>query len=224
MIQNSQMLRNSRIILKTLVSKTAKEAIAGLTLNEVNYKEAIRLLQARFGNKERIISKHMEALLNVEAVASQGNTAALRALYDKVEIHTRELQTLGVTAEAYNCLLPSVLMKKLPNELCLLISRRISEDEWNLDRIMKELSDELKARERTAIDRKRLNEEGLVVPRATTSSAQMSHLRQPRCMRIRLITIVAIVKVITSLRHVGRWLRLSPESKLLEIVVDVLYA
>ena len=78
---------------KTLVSKTAKEAIAGLTLNE--------------GNKERIISKHMEALLNVEAVDSQGNTAALRALYDKVEIHTRELQTLGVAAEAYNCLLPS---------------------------------------------------------------------------------------------------------------------
>ena len=101
----------------------------------------------------------MEALLNVEAVDSQGNTAALRALYDKVEIHTRELQTLGVAAEAYNCLLPSVLMKKLPKELCLLISRQISEDEWNLERIMKELSDELKARERTAIDRKRLNED-----------------------------------------------------------------
>lgn len=35
--------------LKTLVDKTAREAIAGLTLNASNYKEAINLLQSIFG-------------------------------------------------------------------------------------------------------------------------------------------------------------------------------
>ena len=82
--------------LKTLVSKTAKEAISGLTLTSANYKEAIKLLQERFGKKERIISRHMESLLSLEAVTWQGNTVGLRALYDKVETHTRELVALGV--------------------------------------------------------------------------------------------------------------------------------
>ena len=69
-------------------------------------------------------------------------------MYDKIEAHMCELKALGIAAEAYNCLLPSLLRKKLPNELCLTISRRVPEDEWKLDRIMSELSDELKARER----------------------------------------------------------------------------
>ena len=60
---------------------------------------------------------------------------------------TCELKALGVATEAYNCLLPSLLRKKLPSELYLTISRRVPEDEWKLDR-MSELSDELKARER----------------------------------------------------------------------------
>ena len=145
--------------LKTLVTRTAKESIAGLTLTSANYKEAVRLLTDRFGKKERIISRHMEALLNLESVTWQGNTTGLRSLFDKIETHTRELVALGVAPEAYNSLLPSLLMKKLPHELCLAISRRIPEDEWNLERIMKELSDELRARERAVSERKKTSEE-----------------------------------------------------------------
>ena len=114
--------------LHSLVSKSAKEGIVGLALTDANYSETVKLLEIRFGNKERIIAKHMDALLNLESVASNTNTGALRALYDKIEVHTRELKALGVAAEAYNCLLPSLLMKKLPNELCLTISRRVPED------------------------------------------------------------------------------------------------
>uniref|UniRef100_A0A1X7SXU8 Uncharacterized protein n=1 Tax=Amphimedon queenslandica TaxID=400682 RepID=A0A1X7SXU8_AMPQE len=57
------------------------------------------------------------------------------------------LEALGASSEAYNSLLPSLLMRKLPSELCLNISRRISEDTWNLDNLMNVLSDELKAKE-----------------------------------------------------------------------------
>lgn len=59
-------------------------------------------------------------------------------------MHVCELQTLGVSADAYNCLLPSVLMKKLPQELCLSLSRRITEADWNLDNLMKQFSEELR--------------------------------------------------------------------------------
>jgi hypothetical protein len=113
--------------LRTLLSHTAAEAISGLTLSAANYDEAVEILQSRFGNKEKIIAKHMEALLDLDSSSNN-----LRTLYDKVESHTRELKALGVPEEAYNCLLPSLIMKKLPKELALSLSRKIAEDDWNL--------------------------------------------------------------------------------------------
>ena len=103
---------------------------------------AIEFLQSRFGNKEKIVTKHMEALLNLDNVACSNNS--LRVLYDKVESHTQELKALGVPEEAYNCLLPSLLMKKLPRELALSISRKVQ-----LEFNKYNESDEIKARERT---------------------------------------------------------------------------
>ena len=117
--------------LRTLVSHTAKDAIAGLALSAINYDEAIDILQRRFGNKEKIIAKHMEALLSLDNPAS----SSLRVLHDKIESHTRQLKALGVPEEAYNCLLPSLVMKRL--RIALSISRRIPEDNWNLASIMK---------------------------------------------------------------------------------------
>jgi hypothetical protein len=128
-----------------LVSHTTKDAIAGLALSAANYDDAIDILQRRFGNNEKIIAKHMEALLNLDNPTGSN----LRVLYDKVESHTRQIKALGVPEEAYNCLLPSLLMKKLPKDIVLAISRKIPEDEWNLGNVMKELDNELKVRERT---------------------------------------------------------------------------
>ena len=48
--------------------------------------------------------------------------------------------------------MPSLILKKLPNELCLSISRKLSEADWKLDNIMDELSKELKARERAVAE------------------------------------------------------------------------
>ena len=101
----------------------------------------------------------MEVLLNVESVAWQGNTSALRALYDKVETHLRALKSLGVPAEAYNSLLPSLILKKLPNELCLSISRKLTEADWKVDNIMEDLSKELKAKERAVAKGSRVKSE-----------------------------------------------------------------
>ena len=68
--------------LRSLLERNAHDAIAGLTLSSANYQEAIEILQNRFGNKQLIIAKHMELLLNVEAVQSDQNLKALRRLYD----------------------------------------------------------------------------------------------------------------------------------------------
>ncbi len=59
----------------------------------------------------------------------------------------RSLKSLGVTSDSYGSLLSSVLLNKLPNDIRLLISRKVSAEEWTLDTLMKELQDELQARE-----------------------------------------------------------------------------
>ena len=138
--------------LRTLLTGSALEAINGITLTAANYKEAIDILNKRFGNKQQIIARHVEALLSIDTNAGTG-VPALRSLYDTVESHVRQLKTLGVSADAYNSLLPPVLMKKLPKELRLIIARNVSEENWSLDNIMEALEEELMARERTAAKR-----------------------------------------------------------------------
>ena len=138
--------------LHSLLEHTAAEAIAGLTLSSSNYEEAIALLKKRFGCKQQLISKHMEALLNLEAVTSSRDLKNLRQLYDKVESHVRCLKSLDITSASYGSLLSSILMKKISQDLCLIVSREIVRDEWDLDSLMKVIEKEIEARERAAVD------------------------------------------------------------------------
>ena len=110
--------------LRSLLERTAYEAISGLTLTSANYHEAIAILKKRFGNKQQIISKHMDVLLNVEPVTSQYNLSGLRHMYDLMESHIRSLKSLGVASESYGSLLSPVLLNKLPSELRLIVSGR----------------------------------------------------------------------------------------------------
>ena len=135
--------------LRTLVEHSAKDAISGLSLTAANYDEAIDVLKTRFGDKQRIISKHMEILLGAESVSSATQVASLRRLYDKVESNVRSLSSLGVNSESYGSLLSPVLLQKLPPELRLIVGRQVS-GEWTLDPLMKIFGEELRARERIA--------------------------------------------------------------------------
>ena len=133
--------------LKSLVEGPAWESMKGLSLMGESYKEALEILTKRFGNKQRIIDKHMNLLLNIEGVASAGNIPALRQLYDSIETNMRALKSLGVVESSYGTLLSSVLVQRLPQELRLIVSRGVAE-EWNLTSIMKVFGQELEARER----------------------------------------------------------------------------
>ena len=133
--------------LHSLVDGIAAEAIAGLALTSSNYEEAIALLKKRFGNKQQQISKHMEILLHLEPLASPHN----RHLFDKVEAQVRSLKALGVDPASYGSLLSSILLSKIPQELCLIISREVPQDKWEFDAILKIIEREVEARER-AVD------------------------------------------------------------------------
>ena len=51
--------------LRSPLDGPALNSITGLPLTEQNYKEATEILTDRFGNKQIIISSHMEALLKL---------------------------------------------------------------------------------------------------------------------------------------------------------------
>ncbi|XP_044165250.1 uncharacterized protein LOC122949186 [Acropora millepora] len=133
--------------LNSLLVKSAYEAISGLSLTAANYDEAVAILKRRFGNKQLIINKHMETLLNINSVKSGLNIQALRQLHDLIESHVRSLKSLGVSSSSYGSLLSSVVMSKLPQDLRLIVTREVR-DEWDLDHILDVFRSELEARER----------------------------------------------------------------------------
>ena len=133
--------------LHSLLDKSAAEAVSGLKLTAANYEEAVSILRKRFGNKQQIINKHMDALLALEPATSHG-LKSLRHFFDRVESHVRGLRALDVPSSSYGGLLTSVLMNKLPQDMRLVVSRKVSEDDWNLDVLMKIVEEEIDARER----------------------------------------------------------------------------
>jgi hypothetical protein len=82
--------------LKSLVVGSAERCIAGLSLTEKNYSEALMILEKRFGRTELIISAHIKSLIAVPNVDNNGNTKSLRHLYDEFEVRTRSLKKLNV--------------------------------------------------------------------------------------------------------------------------------
>ena len=134
--------------LNSLLQRSAREAVSGLTLTAANYHEAITILKKRFGSKQQIIGKHMDILLNVEPVTSSHNIKGLRHLHDLVELHIRSLKSLGVTPDSYSSLLSPVLLNKLPADVRLVVSREVPEEEWSRHSLMKVMKQEVEARER----------------------------------------------------------------------------
>ena len=83
-------------------------------------------------------------------VYSNHDPRGMRQLYDLVEVHVRGLKALGVPSESYGSLLSSVLMNKVPQEVRLIISREVTGGDWELDRLLAIMHQELEARESAA--------------------------------------------------------------------------
>ena len=79
------------------------------------------LLSLCLRNVLEILSRlcaHMEGLLKV-ANCTGDRPTSLRAVYDKIMVHIRGLEALGVTAKQYESLLIPVIMTKFPSHIRL---------------------------------------------------------------------------------------------------------
>ena len=94
---------------------------------------------------QQIVSKHMEALLQVEAVTNSQNRKTLRRLFDNISTHMRSLASLRVKEETYGNLLYPILINKI---LQPIVSRKVPEAKWELKALMSAIEEEIVARER----------------------------------------------------------------------------
>ena len=125
----------------------AAQTISGLPLTRENYTEAVELLQKRYGNRQVIVTRHMDVLRDLPKIENSNDLPSLRHLYDKTESTVRSLRGMGVSTESYATVLTPNIMSKIPLELRLLISRKLSND-WDLDGLLEHFGEELALREK----------------------------------------------------------------------------
>ena len=74
---------------------SATAIINGLNLSSANYDAAVTLLKERYGDPQKIINAHMDALVNLPTVEESRDLQAVRRLYYEVQANVRALSVLG---------------------------------------------------------------------------------------------------------------------------------
>ena len=132
--------------LNSMLEGRALPAVQGLPITESNYQSALDILNQRFGKSQAIISAHMEELMKIPACTGE-KSSQLRYIYDKISVHVRGLESLGVTSQQYGSLLTPVIMAKLPSEIRVQIARNTTEEIWEVADMLKIILKEVEARE-----------------------------------------------------------------------------
>ena len=88
----------------------------------------------------------MDELLRLPSCAGD-KSSSLRYVYDKISVHVRGLEALGVSSKEYGSLLIPILMSKLPNDLRMRIARESKGEVWKIDELIETLCVEIEVRE-----------------------------------------------------------------------------
>lgn len=102
--------------LKSYLTGDAEKLIQGMSSTSANYHIALEILETNFGSEEVLINNHVSKLINLEKY-DERNKTSLRVLFNKVNRHVRELETLNITSEMYSVFLVPIVLSKLSEEL-----------------------------------------------------------------------------------------------------------
>jgi len=116
----------------------ASRVITGLPLTNTNYQTSVTLLKDRYGQPQRIISAHVQALLDLPRPSNK--LTALRLFYDTIETHVRCLQSLG----KLDTLLAPIILTKLPEETKRNMARSHIKTEWTVLELQAALLNEIR--------------------------------------------------------------------------------
>ena len=111
-----------------------------------NYDDAKKILHKRFGHTQKIIQVHMDSLLNLQYSPNE-TIAHLRQIFDNINVHIRALESLEVQLWNYGSLLIMIIMKRMPKDVTLQVSREAKSDIWSMKDILEIIRKEIEARE-----------------------------------------------------------------------------
>ena len=115
--------------LRCYLEGDALQCIAGFSLSNENYEKAFELLKERYGNKQMIISAHMNELLKIRKITSDKDLAGLRRIHDEIESHVRSLASLDIEGDNYGTLLVPIReihgKEDYRTSLSLIVSRNL---------------------------------------------------------------------------------------------------
>ena len=79
-----------------------------------NYSHSVALLKDRYGQPQKLITAHMQALLDLPNPSNA--LSSLQTFHDTIERHMRSLSTLGKSVDSYGDLLVPIILNKLPQK------------------------------------------------------------------------------------------------------------
>ena len=173
------------VYLKNLLQGKAAYAIQGLPITDEIYNVALDILSSRFGNKQTIISSHMENLIKLPAVVNITDIKKIRVILDQLEMNIRGLEALGISSDSYVELLLAIVMKKIPEEMRLTLTRQFNGNKWNLGKVLESFRAEVTAREQIQL----MNPPNMSMnrpkpnfgPQPATASTLFSSNKNPTC-------------------------------------------
>lgn len=98
--------------LTTYLTGEALEVIKHLPLTDANYTVALNLLKQRFHNKVKIISHHVNAILDLPTI-KKPSAACIRGLLSQIRQHLSALDNLQQPTEKWDTIIVCLLQKKL---------------------------------------------------------------------------------------------------------------
>lgn len=77
----------------------------------------------------------MDELLRLPSCIGDRNSQ-LCSIYDKISINIHGLESLGIKSDHYGSFLISVIMSKLPFEVCLQVAQLTTGDVWEVEEFL----------------------------------------------------------------------------------------
>ncbi|XP_040067221.1 uncharacterized protein LOC120840676 [Ixodes scapularis] len=117
--------------LMTVLTGKAALAIEGLQFSERNYEQAIKLLKGNFGSEDNLMEAHMNAFINLGQMKSCRDHNGLARMYQKIQVHTSGLESMGILIGSYAAMLFPILKKAVPTDM--LVDFKVKEQSRSLD-------------------------------------------------------------------------------------------
>lgn len=113
-IDNNKSLSNVQKLfyLRKYLSDEALSVIVNLPLVNGSYQEALELLKKRYNNKARLISSHINVLLDIPCM-SKGTAASIRSFVSQVQQQLHALKNLNEPTDKWDMILITILGRKL---------------------------------------------------------------------------------------------------------------